>query len=608
MTDVLAPADPRLELDNRELKAADYHRLARALSAQKLDDLSPLRVAFLGSYTANFLKPYLIVEAARREFAAEIHFGAFNQFEQEIIDPGSPLWGFGPDAVVIAMRPEDIDIDAVERFHATGGSRFAALADTMLQRIALCARSVRERIKGPVLVANIAAPAVAPLGPFDASITGTLTHAIAELNRRLAELLATIPGAYVWDYAGLVRSRGAERWTDPRLWSLARAAVAQEHQAPLAAHLVRTIAATLRTPAKCLVLDLDNTIWGGVIGDDGPTGIQLSDDYPGSAFKQFQRVALSLMDRGILLAVASKNNPDIVEQTLKTHPEMVLKWDDFACVKANWRSKSENLREIAKELNIGIDALVMFDDNPVERAEIRANVPEVNIVDVPTDPTGYVAALRNCEFFDQPTLQAEDRERAAMYRKERERKSLAENAASPEEFLASLEMEAEVGLSDEQTLARIAQLIGKTNQFNLTTRRHSQAEVASMAADRDHAVAWMRLRDKFGDQGLVVVGIVSRKGQVAEIDTFLMSCRVMNRKVEQAFMAYLLEHARRMGCTSAVGAYLPTKKNGMVSGFYPELGFRADGDLPDGGKQYALDFATSTVEWPSVIKRLDAPR
>lgn len=608
MPDVLAAAvDPRLEIEG-PLKAADYHRLARALSAQQYAGMTPLRLAVLSSYSAEFLRPFLVVESARRSLAAEVRFGAFGQFEQELVDPASPLWGFSPDVVVVAMRPEDVDVDAVERFHASGGTRFAALADSLLDRIGQCALAARARMNGPVLVANFAAPAMPPLGPFDAASSGSLTHAISDLNRSLAERLKAIPGAYIWDYAGLVRSRGAERWTDVRLWALARSAVSQEHQPAMAAHLVRTVSGTLRTPSKCLVLDLDNTIWGGVIGDDGPAGIQLGDDYPGSPYKQFQRAVLGLMDRGILLAVASKNNADIVEQTLRTHPEMLLRWDDFACVKANWRSKSENLREIAAELNIGVDSLVFFDDNPVERAEVRAALPDVGIVDVPTDPVGYVAALRSCEFFDQPSLQAEDRDRVAMYRRERERRTLAETVAGPEEFLLSLEMEAEVGLADEHTLGRIAQLVGKTNQFNLTTRRHTQAEIASMARDPDHVVAWLRLRDRFGDQGLVVVGILRRREHVAEVDTFLMSCRVMNRRVEQAFVAYLLEHARRLGCRNATGTYLPTAKNGMVSGFYSDLGFAADGDLDGGGRRFVLDFASGTVQWPGVIRRKEAAR
>jgi FkbH-like protein len=286
---------------------------------------------------------------------------------------------------------------------------------------------------------------------------------------------------------------------------------------------------------------------------------------------------------------------------------MVLRWDDFACVKANWRSKSENLRAIAAALNIGLDALVLFDDNPVERAEVRSALPEVGIVDAPADPIGFTAALCACELFDQTSLQAEDRERGAMYRLERERRSLENAATTPDEFLHSLDMEAEVGRCDDQTLGRIAQLVGKTNQFNLTTRRHTQAEIAAMARDPDHVVGWLRLRDRFGDQGLVAVGILRRNAQTAAVDTFLMSCRVMNRRVEHAFMAFLAEEARALGCNALQGSYLPTAKNGMVKDLYPELGFTHAGEHVGGGHDYHLDVRSNNVSWPAVIRRRDAP-
>jgi FkbH-like protein len=292
-----------------------------------------------------------------------------------------------------------------------------------------------------------------------------------------------------------------------------------------------------------------------------------------------------------------------VEQAFRTHPEMVIRWEDLAAVRANWRPKSVNIREIAGELNIGLDALVLFDDNPVERAEVHAGAPEVGIIDVPPDPLRFVDALHACPWFDQTGLSAEDRARAAMYREERQRQILAEAATSPEEFLRTLEMEAEVGLVDESTISRIAQLVGKTNQFNLTTRRHSQAEIAGMGQDPEQIVAWLRLRDRFGDQGLVAVGILRRRHAEGEIDTFLMSCRVMNRCVEQALMAFLLERARTMGCTSVAGEYLPTKKNGMVRDFYPAMGFAPAGTLEAGGTRFVLDVRVSGVGWPDVIRR-----
>jgi FkbH-like protein len=588
----------------RDLKPADYARLARDVrTADAIPGTTPLRLAILASWSCQFLEPFLVVEGLRLGFRVELHFGAFGQFEQELSDPAGAFWDFAPDVVVLAMRPEDVEPDAVVRYHASGGQRFRTLAETMLDRLTGCADAVRSRGTASVLAANFAPPASPPLGVFDANVTGSLTHALADANQRLAERVGGLPGAAVWDYAGLVRSRGAAGWTDPRLWALARSAVATKHQPALAAHLVRAIAALRRPPAKCLVLDLDNTIWGGVIGDDGPAGIQLGDDYPGSVFKSFQRAALGLMDRGILLAVVSKNDHEVAEQVFRTHPEMVIRWEDLSAVRINWGPKSENLRAIARELNIGADALVLFDDNPVERAEVRAGAPEVGVIDVPTDPLRYIEALEACSWFDQTGLSAEDRSRAEMYREDRARRSLEAAVADPQDFLRSLEMEAEVGRADATTLGRIAQLIGKTNQFNLTTRRHTQGEIAAMAGAADSAVAWLRLRDRFGDQGLVAVGIVHRRGTVGEVDTFLMSCRVMNRGVEQAFMAYLLEQARSMSCTSVAGEYLPTKKNGMVRELYPALGFDVAAQLPEGGARYVLDLGRSSVAWPDVIRR-----
>lgn len=586
-----------------QLKPADYFRLARELDAGSRQGAIPVRVACLSSHSMEFVQPFLTVEGARLGLEITSYFGPFGQFEQELTDAGSGLHAFTPDVLVLALRPEDVEPDAIVRFHASGGQRFRHLADDLTARLVACVRAFHERSARPVLVANFAAPSDAPLGPFDANAAESLTYALAGANARLREAVGAIPGAFLWDYAGLAARAGQIAWTDRRLWALARIAVAGACQPALAAHLARTVRGVLLPAAKCLVLDLDGTVWGGVIGDDGLQGIQLGDDYPGNVYKAFQRRVLSLMDRGILLAVCSKNDPDIVEQAFRQHPEMLIRWEDLAAVRVNWEPKSRNLREIAAELNLGADALVLFDDNPVERAEVRANAPEVQVVEVPPEPIGYEDALTRSPVFDQPALSAEDRARAEMYRHERQRHSLAGAAASPEEFLESLGMTAVVGEASESTLARIAQLIAKTNQFNLTTRRHTLAQVTAMADDPDSVVAWIRLADRFGDQGLIAVGIVRREGTRGVIDSFVMSCRVMNRRVEQALAAYLVEHARRLGCVELVGEYLPTRKNGMVQGLYPSLGFAP---VAGGAGRFALDLRHAGVAWPAVIRREDA--
>ena len=586
------------------LKPAEYARHARRIrEAGDASGLRPLRVATLASYTLNFADAALTVELARQGRLLASWYGGFGQLEQAIVDPAGELYAFAPDALVVAIRPEDVDADAVARFHATGGRRFAELAEDLVGRLVRSAEQFRARSKAPVFVANFAAPALPPLGPFDANVAESVTAAFARANALLRERLAAVASAYVWDYAGLVAAEGARRWTDPRLWALGRIAVASENQPAFAAHLARTIASATRTPAKVLVLDLDNTLWGGVIGDDGMDGIRLGDDHPGSAFKAFQRRCLALADRGILLAVVSKNDHDVAERVFREHPEMLIRWEHLAAARINWRPKSENIREIAEELNLGSDAFVFFDDNPVEREEVRLRAPEVAVIEVPTDPLAYESALAACALFDQTGLSAEDRARAESYRQDRERRDLSRRFESVDDFLRDLQMVAEVGRVSPATLGRVAQLVGKTNQFNLTTRRHGQAEIAAMCESASHAVGWLRVTDRFGDQGLVCVGIVRAEGEDAVVDSFLMSCRVMNRRVEHAMMSFLADAARSLGCTRLVGDYLPTRKNAMVREFYPGLGFARSGDAPGGGERWAIALDEGALAWPDVIER-----
>ncbi|HWO89855.1 MAG TPA: HAD-IIIC family phosphatase [Gemmatimonadales bacterium] len=586
-----------------DLTSADYFRLSRTLQKEPRPDLADVRVACLGSHSLQFVEPFLVVEGARLGMRITSYFGPFGQFEQEIGNQESGLNRFGADALVLWLRPEDVDPDASIRFHGSGGSRFRTVVAESIKRLVGCAQEFRARSKGPILVANFSPPAALPLGPFEANNRDSLTYAIWEANAQLRDAIQAVPGTVVWDYANLVAGSGRDGWTDPRLWALARIAVAGRNQPSLAAHLARTLRGALRAPAKCLVFDLDGTIWGGVIGDDGIDGIQLGDDYPGSAYKAFQRYLLGLMDRGILLAVASKNDLEVVRQAFSDHPDMLIKWTDLAAARINWQPKSANLREIARELNLGADALVFFDDNPIERAEVRSNAPEVQVIEVPGDPLLYPTTLAAAAHFDQLSLTEEDRARAVMYLDDRRRQAAAERAASPEEFLQGLGMTGRVGLAGDGTLGRIAQLIGKTNQFNLTTRRHTLAELSDMARDPRTVVAWMRLADRFGDQGLIAVGILRKDGECGLIDSFVMSCRVMNRGVEQALAAYLCEHARRLDCHTMIGEYIPTRKNAIVSGLYAALGFR---QVDDAGRRFELDLRRSTVAWPGTIRREEA--
>ncbi|RJQ69646.1 MAG: HAD-IIIC family phosphatase [Desulfobacteraceae bacterium] len=595
----------REEIQN-ELKAADYHRISKSIKdecdAAGAGDLKPLKIAFLSSYSIQFVEPFVMVEGARARLAVKSFFGEFGQLEQELLDSRSRLYQFKPDVLVLAFRIDDLDPDAIVRYNATNGRRFKEIAAQLCERLRQSVEAFSSHLAVPVLMANFAMPYQRPLGVFDAHTPNSLTCAVHTANAALRETAATFPNAFVWDYAGLVAAHGSAKWCDPRLWAMGRIAVAGIHQPHVAGHLIRTICGVLWPPAKCIALDLDNTLWGGVIGDDGMAGIRLGDDYPGNAFKTFQRSLLALMDRGILLAIVSKNDAPVAKEVFDNHPEMLIKWEHLSATRINWEPKSRNIRALAEELNIGADAIVLVDDNPVERAEVRSNAPEVLVLDLPADPLGFPAALADCPYFDQTTVSEEDRVRGEMYRQQTARKKFEEHAESVENFLNGLEMTAAVGQADGATLGRISQLVSKTNQFNLTTRRHSQSEIACLAENQDSAVLWLRLKDRFGDQGLVCVGILKKAGRSCIIDTFIMSCRVMNRQVEHAFMAYLFEHARLLGCDQIIGEYIPTAKNKMVSGIYKELGF-TPAMSDDAFSRFTLDLEAVRLEWPNFIKR-----
>lgn len=576
------------------LKAA--RRLAPLLGGQP-------RVALLASFAGQLLEPYFVVEAARGGFPLRMWAAPFGQFEQLVLDAGSGLWAAAPEVLIVVLRLCEVDRRLVDEAPELGPAGVSARLAVLRSRLVGLARELRARSTAPVLVANLALEG--PVALFDASDPDGFAHLLAEQNRVLARELGEVADAHVFDYAGTVAEVGAARFADAKLWAMARALGSTEAHVAMARRLAASARALLRPAQKCIVVDLDHTLWGGVLGDDGPAGLKLGDDGAGALYKDVQSALLGYRRRGMLLAIASKNDDAVAREALATHPEMLLRPADFAAMEIGWGPKSDGLRAIARTLNIGVDALVFVDDNPVERAEVRAALPEVQVVELPAEPAGYVAALRRTPGLEAPRLQAEDRARAGMVAGDVARGAWSAQAASVQDFLASLEMVAEVGRVDEATLGRVHQLIQKTNQFNLTTRRHALEEVRRLGAADDAVVAWLRLADRFGDLGLVCVGIAKAVGGEAagqaglwEIDSLLMSCRVMGRKVEDAFLSYLAEQARGRGARRLRGLFVETAKNAPVRAFYRERDWLAAGD-----GVWERDIAAEGPAWPPVLKR-----
>jgi len=583
------------------LTPAEVLREARSIE-RELPSTTP-RLGIVASFTSDLVHPYLIYEAHRAGWPLLPWHGPFGQFEQVIMQE-SPLWAHAPEAIWIAMRLQDVEPKLVERSQSMGPARIRNALAGVCSRLVGLAQAARARSSAPVFVSNLELAQLRSGRPFEACDPDGIFCQIEEANRELARALQGIPDAYVFDWAGVVGACGAAGFTDPKLWHMAKAAVAAQHMPRVATALIRTVTAVLRTPLKCIVLDLDNTLWGGVLGDDGPTGVKLGGEYPGNVFREFQSALLGFADRGFLLAIASKNDAAVVDDMLRTHPEMLLRHEQFACIRANWSPKPQNLREIAAELNIGLDSLLFVDDNPVERAQMRADLPMVQVLELPENPLGYLEALRGCPLLDRPRVLSDDANRVAMYRENALRQELQQKVQSLEEYLHQLEMVAEVSHCSRTELERIHQLINKTNQFNLTTRRHKLDEVRAFMEDPGSRVASLRLADRFGDMGLVCVGILRGVGtEVAEVDTLLMSCRVMGRSVEDAFLAYLAGLARDGGSARLRGVFRVTPKNSPVVRFYEERGFTQVEAQEADAVWYEKELAPGSFPWPGVIRQ-----
>jgi len=557
-------------------KPASYLAAARSLAGlDRAEALTPVRVFVLSSFTFELVIPYLVVEGARCGLAVTAATGPYGQLEQQVLDTGSQLYAFDPSVIVVAPRVEDIAPELADGFMALSAESVEAAIDGYVERLAGLLRTVRERSTAQVMLWN--QPPLRRLGAglADASLERSQQHAIAEVNRRLARVTSSISNTVLFDAARIATELGTKQWNDLKLQVLARIPLSGAAQLAIGKHLARTMRAMRQPACKCLVLDLDNTLWGGVLGEDGVAGISLGEHHPGNVYKVFQHVLRTYRDRGVLLAIASKNNEADVAEVFATHADMVLRREDFAATQIHWNDKASSLRAIAKELNIGVDALAFFDDSAIERAWVREQLPEVTVIDVPADPLRYVDALDESKAFDQLVVTAEDRVRTAQYRNEAGRRELEHSAGSLEEFLRALQMKIVIGRIDGTTMPRAVQLLSKTNQFNVTTRRHTEGDLAELLAGDGAIGLWMRVSDRYGDSGLVGLGVAVREDTEYRLDSFLMSCRVLGRNAEHALLHAIVKRARQHGAKTLLGEFIPTKKNAPAVGFFTDAGFTA---------------------------------
>lgn len=609
------------ERDGDAYRAADvYLELVGAVPstrsyltvAQRLDALAPaagsrfprtVKIALLGNATLDHLQSYLKVECYRAGLQPEVYQAGFDQYTQDILNPDSGLYAFAPDVVVLAIHASRLfpgihhypfDMSAVERSDEV---------DDGLRTIEGLLDVLTERTSALVLLHNMVAPQRPALGVLDWRDELGQAELFGQINAHLAHLVRErYRNVYMVDEDRLQARAGKASATDERLWFTARMGWSEGVLASLAHEYLRFLRPYLGLTRKCVVVDLDNTLWGGIVGEDGVAGVQLGPDAPGNAFVAFQRELERLWRRGVLLAICSKNNEDDALAVFERHPGMALTLSHFACRRIDWQPKAQNIREIAQELNIGLDSLVFLDDNPVERAKVRAELPQVLTVELPSDPARYRAVLADLGVFDTLALTEEDRQRNQQYAAQNARRAFATeydaSGGALEEYLAGLGMTVEIQPVTDDTLPRVAQLTAKTNQFNLTTKRYSETRLNEMSAG-GYRIYSMRVVDRFGDNGIVGVAICdARDGAVWEIDSLLLSCRVMGRGVESALLAFLADEARRAGAARLLGWYLPTAKNTPARNVYRDHGFAAVEERADGSVRWEMSLEEQRIEVP----------
>lgn len=561
-----------LSLSNLRKKAANAGLNGRA--AQK----PPTRIALVGGSTLYPLSELIEHTLSLTLGDVELYCGEFNNYRAEILEESSPLYGFKPDYLLFI--PDTRTCKYSGRLNDPPEMVEAEVDRISSETLDLCS-AFRARRSAEVILCNFILPSWADPGQLRVKSPGS------DWNFRKAVNLAIGAQApnyvHICDLEFLAYRTGGLAARDDKAWFESKQLCSPTLQVSIAKEISHIIGTNKKAPKKVLVLDLDNTLWGGVIGDDGIEGLEIGDTSPrGEAFKAFQSYILSLTQRGVLLAVCSKNDFDTAIQPFRKHPEMVLREEHFVSFKANWEPKGQNIIEIANELNLGLDSFIFVDDNAAEVENVRQFAPEVTSIVLDPDPAAYIRQLQETRLFERVLITSEDLRRTEQYREEATRRTLLKTSVDMDSYLMSLEMVGSFSEFNPIDMPRIAQLINKSNQFNLTTRRRSEAELAALISDPRFVGFSMRLADRFGDHGLISVVICqSHDSGHLEIDTWLMSCRVLKRQVEELVLNEIVRLAKKKGCVSIKGLYIPTAKNAMVSDLYPRLGFQTRGAQQD---------------------------
>jgi len=578
---------------------------------QKMDEISSslsllsIKIAFLSSFIIDPLIPFLKLKCYQAGLKAEVYVGGYNQYHQEILQEKSPLYRFDPEVVVLFLRIEEICPVLLDHFLQISPPKIEENINYILTTIRQLIFSFRKRSDAFLIIHNFEKPSYPAYGIIDVQEEYGQTSIFKRLNEEVVKITKDFKNVLVFDYDRLVSEHGKTNWYDPKLYFYAKVPFGAKSLMHLGNGYMRFLKPIKGLNKKCLVLDLDGVLWGGIVGEDGLKGIQLGDSYPGNIYKNFQKEILKLYHKGIILAINSKNNMDDVMEVFEKHPDMVLKKEHFASVRINWNDKVSNMQEIAEELNIGLDSMVFIDDSLVERELIRQRLPSVKVLEFPEYPSEYTRFLARMDDFEMLIYSEEDKKRGEFYRTRILTEKIRQSTTSLEDFYRSLQMKANIKLADPAVVPRLAQMTQRTNQFNLTTIRYEETDILKLMHSGNAKIYYLRLIDRFVDNGVVGEMIILDQNDHWHIDTFLLSCRVMNRSVETAFLSYVISEAKNSHVRYLIGKYIPTKKNLPVLNFYRDHGFELIETAKDGSTLWRIDIERSKIRCPEWITIMD---
>lgn len=539
---------------------------------KKEDYSNEFRIAILRNYTVEMLVPVLRGEVALQSTFPDVYVGEYDNVLQEVMQRESSLYTFNPNVINVSICLQNLSPKLAHEYTSLSYAQIIDEVDRIRNFYANVIGAVRENTNAAVLIENLYREPVACAGILDYQLKTAEKNIVEELNKAIYDLAIQHENVYVVDVNSIIYELGYKNAVDYQAWDKSKNPFSKEMLVSLGQEYMQYYSVLLGKMKKCIVLDCDNTLWGGIVGEDGPYGIQIGDDYPGIAYKHFQQEIIHLKNRGVIIALCSKNNEQDVWEVFDSNTNMVLSKDDIVAFEINWDSKAENIKKIAERINIGLDSIVFVDDSHFECELVRNQLPEVEVIQLGKNISENASLIRRCRLFSSLTLTEDDKNRNATYKAEQVRKNLQAKYSTMDEYLSSLNMKATIRRNMQEDVPRIAQMTQKTNQFNLTTRRYTESDIIGYIDSGSVDVISIKLADDISDMGIIGAAVILYKDKIALIDTFLLSCRALGRRVEDVLYEYVVQQAKKRHCVALQGEYIRTKKNKQVEDLYERFG------------------------------------